>query len=207
MLKWRTALGDHSHIGMKRRRFLGASAAVLSLPGYVSSGVQDILFAKYARETLPLTSASTLVVEPRTFGLSDEPLPWRSPSELRSAMPGMFESTATALLESTARSDDVLLPTSELPSGLNVVYPTAAVLKTIFAGDSHTESWSRFYKAFPGSSGLLSFSSAAFDSAGSQAAFIFRFECGGKCGGAHLVLMARSGATWRTDAQALLWVS
>ena len=67
--------------------------------------------------------------------------------------------------------------------------------------------WTRFYKRYPNSSGLLSFSQVGFNDRHDQAFVCVGRSCGGLCGGAEYYLLNKVNGTWEILAHRLLWVS
>ena len=67
--------------------------------------------------------------------------------------------------------------------------------------------WSQFYRKYPESSGILSFSYVGFDSEGQQALVGTSRGCGGLCGSGGLVLLTKVDGSWRVKKHVVTWVS
>jgi len=67
--------------------------------------------------------------------------------------------------------------------------------------------WPAFYKQFPRSQGLLTFSRVGFSTDGNQAFFYYSNRCEGLCGVGCYVVMQRSGNSWAIDKEITIWVS
>jgi hypothetical protein len=56
--------------------------------------------------------------------------------------------------------------------------------------------WNGFYEAYAGAQGVISFGAIGFGSAGNEALFTVRSQCGNKCGYRDLVYMQRINSQW-----------
>ena len=67
--------------------------------------------------------------------------------------------------------------------------------------------WPAFYKQFPHSQGLLTFSRVGFSADGTQAFFYYGNQCEGLCGVGGYVIMQKQGNSWEVDREIAMWVS
>lgn len=67
--------------------------------------------------------------------------------------------------------------------------------------------WSRFYKKYPGSSGVISFSNVGFNSEMNQALVSTSRGCGGLCGAGYFVILAKEQGVWKVGSKIMTWVS
>jgi hypothetical protein len=91
-----------------------------------------------------------------------------------------------------------------VPKLENAKMVSPSVVRRIFAGKGW---WDEFYGRYPGSRGLVRFSSPAFTQDSSKALVYVSHSCGGLCGTGWLVLLNRSQGTWRIESQSMIWVS
>jgi hypothetical protein len=99
----------------------------------------------------------------------------------------------------------------QLTRKLNI--PTEYVLVTekdlepLFPKSEFDRMWSRFYKKYPGSSGVISFSNPGFNRAFTQALISTSRGCGGLCGAGHLVLLKKTPGGWKVETKVMTWIS
>lgn len=67
--------------------------------------------------------------------------------------------------------------------------------------------WNRFYKKYPGSSGVIGFSNEGFNSQMDQALVSTSRGCGGLCGAGYYVLLAKEQGVWKVQSKVMTWVS
>ncbi len=67
--------------------------------------------------------------------------------------------------------------------------------------------WEAFYKSYPNSPGLITFSNVGFNSDGSQALLYIGHSCGGLCGTGHYVLLTKNNGAWRVEKKVMTWIS
>lgn len=193
---------------MNRRNILGVSAAALLLPACTFVCSQSDLFAQYLNAMVSeIPAPGTVVIDPTTLHLGVRLPEWSSAAHIQAFLPQIHESTASDLLAVGNQPHAVRLPTHRLSSKLKVIHATQEQLDRIFAETSLPRGWGLFYKEFPNSAGLFSFSNVGFNVAKTQAAFVVGSSCGGLCGSGYLVLMSRRATDWRVESQAHLWVS
>jgi hypothetical protein len=68
-------------------------------------------------------------------------------------------------------------------------------------------SWPAFYRRFPGSSGILTFSRVGFSSDGMQALFYVKNRCGELCGGSAYFVMEKRDDRWVIEKEIDMYVS
>lgn len=67
--------------------------------------------------------------------------------------------------------------------------------------------WEAFYKSYPNSPGLITFSNVGFNSDGSQALLYIGHSCGGLCGTGHYVLLTKNNGAWKVEKKVMTWIS
>jgi hypothetical protein len=82
---------------------------------------------------------------------------------------------------------------------------SSAQLEPIFC--YHCGFWPAYYKKFPGSQGLLTFSRIGFSVDGTQAFFYYSNRCEGLCGTGEYVIMERHDGHWAIQQEIEMWVS
>jgi len=73
--------------------------------------------------------------------------------------------------------------------------------------DGYDRFWSRFYKKYPNSSGILFFSDVGFNDRHDQAFVYAGKTCGGLCGEGEYVLLRKVNGKWEILKENNLWVS
>jgi hypothetical protein len=132
-----------------------------------------------------------------------QPLPWQRMAEsLRKKDPALQQSTLDAFR--TVNTRNASLNRSLRPS-IDYELVTSAELEPIFC--KHCGFWPEYYKKFPGSQGLLTFSGVGFSGDGSQAFFYFSNMCGGLCGTGDYVVMEKHDGRWIIQKDIGMWVS
>ena len=80
--------------------------------------------------------------------------------------------------------------------------------ETFFQGDDPEAGWSRFFRRFPVSDGIIRLSRPAVDHTYAQALVYLEFQCGAECGSGRMVSLTRQpGKAWSVTGGALLWVA
>ena len=82
---------------------------------------------------------------------------------------------------------------------------TSAQLEPIFC--KHCGFWPEYYKRFPGSQGLLTFSGVGFSADSTQAFFYFSNWCESLCGTGDYVIMEKHNGRWVIQKDIGMWVS
>ena len=85
--------------------------------------------------------------------------------------------------------DYVIVRNSDLPDG------------------EYDDFWTRFYKRYPHSPGIVFFSQVGFNDRHDQAFVYVGRSCGGLCGAGEYVLLNKVNGTWEVLAKRALWVS
>jgi hypothetical protein len=67
--------------------------------------------------------------------------------------------------------------------------------------------WPAYYKLFPHSNGILTFSRIGFSADGTQAFFYWSNRCGGLCGSGNYVIMEKRSGQWEITSEIEAWVS
>jgi len=193
---------------MNRRNFVGGTLGALSL-SWCSRGIaQDTLFAEYLSEIAgQIDQPKAVVVQSTTVLLPDRMSEWKTSRDIQAANSIIQDSTASELLSVGSTSRPISIPTARLPTKLSVFHVTEQDVRRIFEQASLTRSWEQFYREFPNSIGVLSFSNVGFNDLKDQAAFVLSVACGGLCGSGHLVVMKRSTTGWHSEESKSLWMS
>jgi hypothetical protein len=76
-----------------------------------------------------------------------------------------------------------------------------------FPDDGYDRFWTRFYKRYPNSSGILFFSDVGFNDRHDQAFLYAGKTCGGLCGAGEYVLLRKVNGKWEIQKEQALWVS
>lgn len=138
--------------------------------------------------------------------LGDEngrPIPWEKTAEsIREKDPALQQAALDAFRKVNAQQ--AFLRRSLHPS-IDYELVTSAQLKPIFC--KHCGFWPAYYKQFPGSQGLLTFSGVGFSADGTQAFFYFSNRCEGLCGTGDYVIMEKRDGRWVIQKQVNMWVS
>jgi len=67
--------------------------------------------------------------------------------------------------------------------------------------------WFAFYKRFPGSPGIITFSRVGFSEDGTQALFYLSNHCGELCGTGMYVVMEKRNGSWAIGKEIEMWIS
>ena len=138
--------------------------------------------------------------------LGDEngrPIPWEKTAEsLRKKDPALQQAALDAFRKVNAQK--AFLRRSLHPS-IDYELVTSAQLEPIFC--KHCGFWPAYYKQFPGSQGLLTFSGVGFSVDGTQAFFYFSNRCEGLCGKGDYVIMEKRDGRWAIQNEINMWVS
>jgi len=132
-----------------------------------------------------------------------QPIPWtQTASSLQNKVPTLQRTTIDAYREVNAQK--AALRRSFQPS-IEYELVDSAQLEPIFkrgGGD-----WLAFYKQFPGSQGVLTFSRVGFSADGTEALFFLSNHCGGLCGTGRYVVMEKRNGRWVIEKEIEMWVS
>src|SRR5215471_11863635 len=66
--------------------------------------------------------------------------------------------------------------------------------------------WDKFYRQFPNSRGIISFSRAGLNSQGDQALVYISRGCGGRCGSGNYLLLVKKNGEWIVQQKFMVWV-
>jgi hypothetical protein len=132
-----------------------------------------------------------------------QPIPWEKEAEsLRKKASFLQQSTLDAYRRVNARP--AFLRRSLHPS-MDYQIVSSAQLEPIFC--YHCGFWPAYYKQFPRSQGLLTFSRVGFSADGTQAFFYYSNRCEGLCGTGECVIMKRHDGRWAIQQEIGMWVS
>lgn len=130
-------------------------------------------------------------------------IPWEKTAEyLRGKVPALQRTTIDAFREANAQQA-ILHRSFVFPTDYKLVDSTQ--LHSIFKKNG--DPWPAFYKQFPGSGGLFTFSRVGFSADGTQALFYLRHTCGLLCGGGAYVVMEKRDGRWVIWKEITMWVS
>jgi hypothetical protein len=131
------------------------------------------------------------------------PIAWEKTAEsLRKKDPALQQTVLDSFRHVNAHP--AFLPRS-LHLSIDYETVTSAQLDPIFC--KHCGYWPAYYKQFPGSQGLLTFSGVGFSADGTQAFFYFSNRCGGLCGTGDYVIMEKHDGRWGIQKEIGMWVS
>lgn len=132
-----------------------------------------------------------------------QPITWEKQAEsLRKRASILQQSTLNSYRR--VNTNPVFLRRS-LHSSVDYQFVSAAQLEPIFC--YHCGFWPAYYKQFPGSQGLLTFSRVGFSADGTQAFFYYSNRCEGLCGWGDYVIMERHNGPWVIRQEIEMWVS
>ena len=130
-------------------------------------------------------------------------IPWDKTAEsLHKKDPALQSSTLETFRK--VNTQEALLRRSLHPA-IDYELVSSAQLEPIFC--KHCGFWPAFYKQFPGSQGLLTFSRVGFSADGTQAFFYYSNRCEGLCGTGEYVIMERHDGRWAIQQEIGMWVS
>lgn len=130
-------------------------------------------------------------------------IPWEKTAEsLLKKDPALQQSALDAFRK--ANTQQASLHHSLHPS-IDYELVTSAQLEPIFC--KHCGFWSAYYKQFPGSQGLMTFSGVGFSAGGTQAFFYFSNRCEGLCGTGDYVVMEKHDGRWVIQKEINMWIS
>ena len=67
--------------------------------------------------------------------------------------------------------------------------------------------WKKFYEAYPGSHGYISFSNIGFNKAKDKALVYFVHWCMALCGTGHYILLSKDNGRWAVLEHSQIWIS
>ncbi len=128
-------------------------------------------------------------------------LPWtQTASWLQNEAPNLERTTIDAFREAN-RHQTTLRRHFHPAIDYELVDPTQ--LQSIFKSGS----WPAFFKTFPGSSGILTFSRVGFSRDGMQALFYGTNRCDGLCGSGMYIVMEKRNGRWVIEKEIEAWIS
>lgn len=132
-----------------------------------------------------------------------QPIPWvQTASSLQSKAPTLKRTTIDAFREINKQQSS--LRRSFHPA-IDYELMDSAQLKSFFSrGGGY---WPSFYKRFPGSPGIMTFSRVGFSEDGRQALFYLSNHCGDLCGTGMYVVMEKHNGTWAIEKEIQMWIS
>ena len=132
-----------------------------------------------------------------------QPIPWEKTAEsLRQKEPALEQSALDAFRK--VNTYPASLRRSLHPS-IEYKLVSSTQLAPIFC--HHCGFWPEYYRQFPGSQGLLTFSGVGFSADGKQAFFYFSNRCEGLCGTRDYVIMQKHDGRWVIEKDIETWVS
>jgi hypothetical protein len=132
-----------------------------------------------------------------------QPIPWEKMAEsLRKKYPVLQQAGLDAFRKVNAQQASLR---RSLHPSIDYELVTSAQLEPIFC--YHCGFWPAYYKRFPGSQGLLTFSGVGFSADGTQAFFYFSNRCEGLCGTGDYVIMEKRDGRWVIQKEINTWVS
>jgi hypothetical protein len=133
-----------------------------------------------------------------------QPIPWADTAKsLLKKAPALQQTTIDAFRE--AGSKQAFLRRRSLHPSIDCELVTPAQLEPIFC--KHCGFWPAYYKQFPGSQGILTFSRVGFSADGTQALFYLSNRCGDLCGTGMYVLMENRNGRWTIEKEIEMWIS
>jgi len=91
--------------------------------------------------------------------------------------------------------------------GIKSVIVNEDDLRDAFPKHGVDRGWTRFYRKYPKSSGIMFFSNIGFNSSNDQAFLYAGRQCGGLCGSGKYVFLRKENGEWIIDHKLELWVS
>lgn len=161
------------------------------------------------REKFPLNSEfRLLVVESETTGC---PMYEDEAFQKDFGREGPFNKSVRGLIpEADLDTVNNYLAANEVSGSLMLSAPDLNIA-LVFTPDVDLEHigsfWFEFYRKYPNSYGLISFSEVGFNERHDQAFVYVAHSCGGTCGAGDYVLLAKTNGKWVILRDEVLWVS
>lgn len=136
-------------------------------------------------------------------GENGRPIPWeKTAGSLRKNAPALQQATIDAFREANVQQAS-LRRSFHLPIDYELVDSTQleSIVKKNGGG------WPAYYRRFPGSQGILTFSRAGFGADGTQALFYLSNRCGALCGTGEYVVMEKRNGRWVIGKEIEMWIS
>ena len=149
-----------------------------------------------------------LVVRDFTATISDMDLSDDNPAqELKKGFPNASDAVIADFLLANKSSAELRLSEKLLKPYVRLELVDKARIDTIFEAKPFDKNWTRFYKEFPTSNGVMQFSRVGYDATRKQALLYMQNGCGSRCGAGVLVLMQSRLGIWRRIKGVNVWVS
>lgn len=130
-------------------------------------------------------------------------IPWEKTAEsVRKKTPTLQQTTIDSFREVNAKQASLRRSFHPL---IDYELVDSKKLDSIFANNG--DPWGAYYKQFPGSQGILTFSRVGFSTDGRQAFFYVSNRCGELCGGGEYVVMENSNGRWMIGKEIEKWIS
>jgi hypothetical protein len=130
-----------------------------------------------------------------------QPIPWtQTASSLQNKVPTLKRTTIDAFREVNKQQASVR---RSFHPAFDYELVDSIQLDSIFKNGD----WPAYYKRFPGSPGILTFSRVGFSADGTQALFYLNNRCGALCGTGRYVVMEKRNGRWIVEKEIEMWVS
>jgi hypothetical protein len=120
------------------------------------------------------------------------------------------ETVKTSMSEVESQTLDDYLARNKTAEPLTVSIvdvPYVLVKDSDLPDDKFDRFWTKFYRKYPNSSGIVFFSKVGFNYQHNQAFLYAGRTCGGLCGEGEYVLLSKVDGRWRIVKEQALWVS
>jgi hypothetical protein len=130
-----------------------------------------------------------------------QPIPWtQTAGSLQNKVPTLKRTTIDAFREVNRQQ-------ASLRRSFHPAFDYELVDSTQLDSIFKNGDWPAYYKRFPGSPGILTFSRVGFNAGGTQALFYLNNRCGGLCGTGMYVVMEKRNGRWMVEKEIEMWVS
>jgi hypothetical protein len=130
-----------------------------------------------------------------------QPIPWtQAASSLQNKAPTLKRTTIDAFREMNKQQASVR---RSFHPAFDYELVNSIELDSIFKNGD----WPAYYKRFPGSPGILTFSRVGCSAVGTQALFYLTNRCGELCGTGMYVVMEKRDGRWVVETEIEMWVS
>ena len=131
-----------------------------------------------------------------------QPIPWaQTASSLQNKVPALQQTTIDAYRRVNAQQ--AFLRRSFCPP-IEYELVDSTQLDAIFKKSGW---WPAYYKQFPGSQSILTFSRVGFSAGGTEALFYLSNRCGDLCGTGEYVVMEKRDGRWVIGKEIEMWIS
>lgn len=149
---------------------------------------------------------STVTTSGDQGSLRDEngrPVPWQKTAESLRKQASTLQQTTIDGFRKVNTTQAFLRRSFQFP----IVYELVDSNQLVAIFKNNGAGWQDYYKRFPGSQGIATFSRVGFSRDGTQALFYFSNICGGLCGGGEYVVMEKSNGRWMIAREIEMWIS